>query len=247
MTILGIIGGTGVEHWADAELLDSSEVTTDFGAPSAPLVRYGVGSTEVIFLSRHGKGHDIAPHLVNYRANIRALHDAGVDTVIALNAVGIIGDLCELGGLGLPDQLIDYTYGRQGTFFDGQNGPLRHIDFTEPYCSELHAKLTATASSAGIALSGGGIYGAMQGPRLETRAEVDRLERDGIDYVGMTGAPEAALARELDLSYACLALVVNAAAGRSSVDIHQSLEQNMAAARNHAMELVRKFVNSLTD
>ncbi|MEL7296509.1 MAG: S-methyl-5'-thioinosine phosphorylase [Pseudomonadota bacterium] len=242
---IGIIGGTGVEQWEGAKLVREYDDPTAYGAPSAALQCFEWSGQQIWFLSRHGDGHVVAPHLVNYRANIQALRDAGVTTVIALNAVGVIGRRCPVGGIALPAQLIDYTWGRASTFFDGEAAPLQHIDFSEPYTETLRQSLLAVAREHAIDLADGGVYGATQGPRLETAAEVGRLERDGVDYIGMTGAPEAALAREAGLQYACLALVVNAAAGRGSIGIHAELEHQLAGARGQATELVRSFVASL--
>ncbi|MEM7763248.1 MAG: S-methyl-5'-thioinosine phosphorylase [Pseudomonadota bacterium] len=242
---LGIIGGTGVEEWAGAKIVREQADPTAYGTPSVPLQCFEWCGQQVWFLSRHGDGHVVAPHLVNYRANIQSLRDVGVTTVIALNAVGVIGERCPVGGIALPAQLIDYTWGRASTFFDGEAAPLQHIDFSEPYTESLRQSLLAAARQHDIELADGGVYGATQGPRLETAAEVDRLERDGVDFIGMTGAPEAALAREAELHYACVALVVNAAAGRGSVGIHVELERQLATARAQATELVRSFVASM--
>lgn len=242
MVSVGIIGGTGVEQWPGAEVTERRTVETPWGEPSTALVRLRIDGREVWFLSRHGLGHDIAPHRINYRANIDALASVGCTTILALNAVGIIGMSAPVGGLVLPDQLIDYTWGREGTFFDGTREALEHIEFTEPFDGGLRKALLRAASLAGVALADGGVYGATQGPRLETRAEVDRLERDGVSLIGMTAMPEAALARERELAYACIALVVNAAAGRSDAAIHDDIEASMASARYQAAELVRSFL-----
>ena len=167
----------------------------------------------MVFLARHGDGHTIPPHRINYRANLWALKEAGATAVLGVAAVGAIAGAAP-GDLVLPHQLIDYTHGREATYFDGADGRVEHVDFTQPYSPELRAKCLAAARAAGIALADGGVYGAMQGPRLETAAEIDRMARDGATLVGMTGMPEAALARELGLPYATIAVVVNHAAGR---------------------------------
>ncbi len=244
---LGVIGGTGVEQWPGATTTQAHTPETRFGATSAPLKQIAIGQRHVWFLSRHGEGHDIAPHCINYRANIQALHDVGVTQLVALNAVGIIGDAVAPGGLTLPDQIIDYTSGRAATFFDGVEAPLQHVDFTEPYSEQLRASLLQAAERAGVSLAKGGVYAATQGPRLESRAEVDRLERDGAQVIGMTGMPEAVLARELDIDYACLALVVNHAAGRVSDDgdIHAQLSRHMNRAREQAMRVLAEWINSV--
>jgi 5'-deoxy-5'-methylthioadenosine phosphorylase len=230
----GIIGGTGMAQLAGLEVEGEESVATPWGAPSAPLLRGRFAGMPVVFLARHGRDHDIAPHAVNYRANVWALRDAGVQRVIAVNAVGGISADCPPGTLVVPDQLIDYSWGRAHSFCDGTAMPLEHVDFTEPYCASVREWLLWAGAAAGVEPRDGGIYAATQGPRLETAAEIDRFARDGCDIVGMTGMPEAALARELKLDYACCAVVVNWAAGRGG-DIHAELEAwveiGMAAAR----------------
>lgn len=234
MTMAGIIGGTGMTELAGLDIERRQEVATPWGEPSSPLVFGRFAGVPVVFLARHGLEHSIPPHLVNYRANCWALRDAGVRRVVAVNAVGGISGDCTPGSLVIPDQLIDFTYGREHTYCDGSTVPLSHVDFTEPYSAELREWLLWAGTAAGLEPRDGGIYAATQGPRLETAAEIDRLERHGCDIVGMTGMPEAALARELGLDYACCAVVVNWAAGRGG-DIHAELEQwvagGMAAAR----------------
>lgn len=224
---IAVIGGSGLERMPGVEILDSREMTTPFGPPSAPLMRLTANGRGFWFLSRHGRDHDVAPHRVNYRANLWALDQLGVERVIAVNAVGIVPTDPPLGTLAVPDQLIDYSWGRESTFFDGESAPLEHVDFTDPYDGVLRAALIAHCAELGISCRDGGIYGVTQGPRLETRAEVDRLARDGVEYIGMTGMPEAILARELGLGYACLAVLVNRAAGRGTADIHADLMENL--------------------
>jgi 5'-methylthioinosine phosphorylase len=177
-------------------------------------VRIGtLAGRRVAFLARHGEGHSLPPHRVNYRANLRRLHDLGARRVLAINTVGGIADQYGPRVLGCPDQLIDYTWGRIGTICDEAGTDVLHVDFTEPYTASLRRALLGAAARAGVPLVDGGCYGATQGPRLETRAEIARMRRDGCDLVGMTGMPEAALAREMGLDYACLAVVANWAAG----------------------------------
>jgi purine nucleoside phosphorylase len=182
-----------------------------------------------VFLPRHGSGHTLAPHEVNYRANVWALKDIGASEVIAVNSVGAIDTSLPPGGIAVPDQLIDYTWGRSHSFFEGAGQPVRHADFTEPYSARVRRRLLAAAARAGVPVMDGGVYGATQGPRLESRAEIDRMARDGCAMVGMTGMPEAGLARELDLEYACCAVVVNRAAGRGD-DIHTELARYLDEA-----------------
>ena len=210
---LAIIGGTGIYKLAG--LADEQVVLaqTRYGAPSGP-VRVGtLAGRRVAFLARHGEGHSVPPHKVNYRANLAALHDAGARTVLALNTVGGITGRFGPRVLACPDQLIDYTWGRISTLCEEPGTEVLHVDFGDPYTPALRARILAAAARAGVAVVDGGCYGATQGPRLETKAEIRRLERDGCDLVGMTGMPEAGLARELGLDYACLAVVANWAAG----------------------------------
>jgi 5'-methylthioinosine phosphorylase len=212
--MLGIIGGSGLNRIAELETPRRVAMATPYGEPSAALTVGILQGTEVVFLARHGDGHTIAPHRINYRANIQALHAQGVREIIAVATVGGIRDGLDPGALVVPDQIIDYTHGREATFFDGVAQPLQHIDFTRPFHGALRSRLLHAGMASGEVLHDGGVYGATQGPRLETAAEIDRMARDGADVVGMTGMPEAVLARELGLDYAMLCVVVNAAAGR---------------------------------
>ncbi len=215
---LAIIGGTGLYQLAGLEDVETRHADTPFGAPSAPLRLGRLGRRRVVFLARHGEQHALPPHKVNYRANLAALQAAGVNRVLALNTVGGVTERFGPRVLACPDQLIDYTWGRVSTFCEGdvdagRGNEVLHVDFGDPYTPSLRADVLAAAQRAGVAVVDGGCYAATQGPRLETRAEVARLRRDGCDLVGMTGMPEAGLARELSLNYACLAIVANWAAG----------------------------------
>jgi len=210
---LAVIGGTGLYQLAALQDARALEGGTIYGEPSGP-VRVGrLAGREVAFLARHGEGHGLPPHKVNYRANLRRLADLGVQRVLAINAVGGITDHYGPRVVGVPDQLIDYTWGRVSTLCEEPGTPVLHVDFGDPYSAPLRAAVLAAGVRADVALVDGGCYGATQGPRLETRAEIARMRRDGCDLVGMTGMPEAGLARELGLDYACLALVANWAAG----------------------------------
>ena len=210
---LAVIGGTGVYTLADLQDVQAHDVDTRFGAPSGP-VRVGLlGGQRVAFLARHGEGHSVPPHKINYRANLQVLKDLGATRVLALNTVGGITDACGPRVLACPDQLIDYTWGRISTICEEPGSDVLHVDFGDPYTHLLRQQILAAARATGVALVDGGCYGATQGPRLETRAEIRRLRRDGCDLVGMTGMPEAGLAREMGLEYACLAIVANWAAG----------------------------------
>jgi 5'-methylthioadenosine phosphorylase len=210
--MLAIIGGSGLDALPELRDARGTPLDTPFGR-SATLWRGRLAGTEVLFLARHDTGHRLPPHRINYRANIRALADAGARDVIAVAAVGGIAGHPP-GSLAVPRQIVDYTSGRDATFFDGDGAAVTHVDFTEPYAPALRAALLAAGRAASVALVDGGVYAAVNGPRLETAAEIDRLERDGATMVGMTGMPEAALAREAGLAYAALTLSINHAAGR---------------------------------
>jgi 5'-methylthioinosine phosphorylase len=210
---LAVIGGTGLYRLAALEDEQALEGDTIYGRPSAP-VRVGkLGGRTLAFLARHGEGHSVPPHLVNYRANLRRLADLGVRRVLAINAVGGIGPRFGPRVVAVPDQLIDYTWGRISTICEEPGTPVLHVDFGDPYTASLREAVLAAGRRASVPLVDGGCYGATQGPRLETKAEIARMRRDGCDLVGMTGMPEAGLAREMGLDYACLALVANWAAG----------------------------------
>jgi 5'-deoxy-5'-methylthioadenosine phosphorylase len=244
--MLGIIGGTGLTQLANLEITHRQVARTPYGEPSGALTFGRICGQEVIFLARHGYGHTIPPHLVNYRANLWALRAHGVDRVVSVATVGGIHPELIPGTLVIPDQIIDYTHGRDCTFFVENDKPVIHLDFTVPYCQLMRASLNLAARECGISLRDGGVYGAVQGPRLETAAEINRIERDGADMVGMTGMPEAYLARELELSYAAVGVVVNYAAGRglSIEGIHM---ESIQAVLGEVMEQVRHLLEKLVD
>jgi 5'-methylthioinosine phosphorylase len=214
--MLAIIGGTGLTQLVNLEITQRQVMRTPYGEPSGALTFGTIKQHEVVFLARHGYGHTIPPHKVNYRANLWALRDAGVKRVISVSSVGGISDELLPGRVVVPDQIIDYSHGRDATYFDRSERPVVHIDFTFPYAPALRRRILQASRLAGIDCVDGGVYAATQGPRLETAAEITRMERDGADMVGMTSMPEAVLARELGLEYATIAVVVNDAAGRRS-------------------------------
>jgi 5'-deoxy-5'-methylthioadenosine phosphorylase len=216
MSMLAIIGGSGLTELAELEVTQRLVVRTPYGEPSGALTIGRLRGREVVFLARHGYGHTIPPHEVNYRANIWALHAQEVKDVVSIASVGGIRSDLGPGTLAVPDQIIDYTHGRQSTFFSRTDRGVTHIDFTRPYCETMRLRLIKAAQAAGEPVVPGATYAATQGPRLETAAEIDRLERDGAHLVGMTGMPEAALAREIGLCYAAIAVIVNHAAGRGT-------------------------------
>ena len=243
---LAVIGGTGVYAFPGLEETHRIDASTRWGAPSSAIVVGRLAGKRVAFLARHGEGHTLAPHRINYRANVDALHTLGARRIVGVNAVG--GIRADMGPrvLAVPDQLIDYTTGRASSFCDADGEPVLHIEFGEPYGQSLRSDLLAAAHRAGVAVVDGGCYGATQGPRLETCAEIRRLQRDGCDLVGMTGMPEAALARERGVDYACLAVVANWAAGCGpEPDAPISLEAvhaHLAAATAQVPVIVRTLL-----
>ena len=243
--MLAIIGGSGLTQLASLEVARREVVRTPYGEPSGTLAFGRIGAQEVVFLARHGQGHTIPPHRVNYRANLWALvKAAGAEGIISVASVGGIRDDLGPGALVVPHQIIDYTWGRMHSFFDGGDAPVVHVDFTEPYDRALRERLLCAAAAAGLKTSGAAVYAATQGPRLESAAEIERLARDGADIVGMTGMPEAALARELEIPYAAICAVANWAAGRgdSASTIHFD---RLEAVLQETLGQVRRVIEQL--
>ena len=243
--MLAIIGGTGLTQLNCLHITRREIARTPYGEASQPLIFGELAGVEVVFLARHGAGHTIPPHAVNYRANIWALHAIGVKNVLAIATVGGISSQLSAGDIVLPDQIIDYTHGRKNSYHDGIELPVKHIDFTQPYSASLRKTCAQAASHIKQALVEGGVYACVQGPRLETAAEINRLERDGATLVGMTGMPEAALARELGLHYAALCPVVNHAAGRgdSTKGINfADISANLARTMQSVCSLIEQIV-----
>ena len=241
--MLAIIGGTGLTELANLEVSRRQAVRTPYGEPSGSLTFGTIRGVSVMFLARHGDHHTIAPHQVNYRANLWALKEQGASEIVSVVSVGGIRRNLGPGKIVVPHQIIDYTWGRMSTFFENES-PVRHIDFTEPYTGALRARLLRAAEKSGEAAVDGAVYAATQGPRLETAAEIDRLEKEGADIVGMTGMPEAGLAREIGLAYAAIAVVVNHAAGRG--DSARGIQlQEIEAVLKEAMSRVRKVIGEL--
>ena len=243
---LGVIGGTGVYDFPGLQDVERREAATPFGPASGPVVTGRLVGRPVAFLARHGEGHALAPHRVNYRANLWALHACGARTIVGVNAVGGIRDDMGPQAVVVPDQIIDYTHGRVSSFCDVEGAKVEHIDFSDPYDAGMRQRLLAAAARARVTVIDGGCYGATQGPRLETVAEIARMRRDGCDLVGMTGMPEAVLARELKIDYACLALVANWAAGcgpRSGIPISlPEIFQNLAVAAGRVPLILSQFL-----
>lgn len=237
-----IIIGSGFEAFAASG--EVRRIDTRFGEPSAPVCPVNFEGSNVLVLPRHGEDHSLPPHVINYRANLAALQELGTDSVIALNTVGVVSDVREPGQVAVPDQIIDYTWGRAHTIYNEPGSGFEHIEFTQPFSRALRTAVLAAAEAAGVDCLDGGVYAATQGPRLESAAEVDRLERDGADYVGMTAMPEASLAMELGMDYACLSLIVNKAAGRGEKPIHDDVESSTLSARSQAMQVLKEFFGS---
>jgi 5'-methylthioadenosine phosphorylase len=242
--MLAILGGSGL-----AQLSSLSETTriaarTKYGEPSGPLTLGKMGGREVMFLARHGDAHSIPPHQVNYKANIQALKDAGATRIAAVATVGGIRRDFGPGVLVVPNQIIDYTWGRASTFFEGPGAKVTHVDFTEPYSAVMRKALLVAAKACGEPVVDGGCYGTTQGPRLESAAEIARMERDGADLVGMTAMPEAALAREAGLEYAAIAVVANHAAGKGD-SAHAISLTAIEAVVEQAMRRVRRILENL--
>lgn len=242
MRPLAIIGGTGIDELEGLEVVSDHRVQTPFGEPSRPIQEGRLGNTTLYFLQRHGSPGAIPPHRINYRANIWALKSLGVDGIVAINSVGGITEDMRPGRLLIPDQVIDYTWGREHTFDEGEGGELMHIDFTEPYDRRLRLALLAAADAAGIAHEASGVHGVTQGPRLETAAEIQRLARDGCDVVGMTGMPEAALSCEAQMPYASVCMVVNPAAGLGDLPLTLAMMREILASE---AAVVRKLLSEL--
>ena len=239
MALIAIVGGTGLTQLEGLQISEQKAIQTPYGEPSSELSFGRFGDAEVVFLPRHGQGHQLPPHRINYRANIHALKSVGVSDIIAINAVGSINPAMPAEAIVVPHQIVDYTWGREFTFAD--DGNVIHVDFTYPYHEPLRQGLLRASKSSGVAVHNGGVYGATQGPRLESAAEVDRLDNDGCDLVGMTGMPEAGLAREAELNYGCLALVVNMAAGRSEGVITMA---QIELALDNGMQNVRAILKA---
>lgn len=242
MSKTAIIGGSGLTSLDCVEISETRKVDTQYGSPSSALTFGRYGEKEIVFLARHGNPHTIPPHKINYRANIYALKENEVENIIAINAVGGITSEMYPGRIVIPEQIIDFTYGRKQTYYEDDLAELTHIDFTHPYSVSLREQLATASLTLDLDIFIGGVYAATQGPRLETAAEINKLERDGCDIVGMTGMPEATLARELNIDYACISLVVNWAAGKSDAEItHAVFEKHL----QEGMGKVKTFLDNV--
>ena len=246
MTKVAIIGGTGLTRLNGLDIVSREIVQTPYGETSGPLVKGDLSGNSVYFLPRHGSDHTIPPHKINYRANIWALKEAGIEDVIAINAVGGISDEMQAGVIVVPDQIIDYTWSRINTFFEDGLDNVVHIDFTYPFCETLRSKIINAASARHVDLVRQATYAATQGPRLETIAEIKRLENDGCHIVGMTCMPEAALAREKDLCYASISVVANLAAGKGDEELTmEMIEKNLTGGMDKVKKLLETVIAEL--
>lgn len=245
MSLLAVIGGSGFQRLGGLVVTETRHLDTPFGPISAPIMRGQLVERPILFLARHGDGRRLPPHRINYRANLWALHACGAELIVGLAAVGGITPRFGPRTFAIPNQIIDYTYGREQSFHDGESHPFQHIDFTEPYCRELRGQLLHACKVAGVSAEATATYGATQGPRLETRSEIARMERDGCDLVGMTAMPEAALARELGMSYASLAFVVNWAAGKAEGGITMTEIEAHIAHCTHQVEQILKALTTI--
>lgn len=244
MGVLAVIGGSGFSRLAALANVEFLAQETPFGPTSSPIARGRLQGREILFLPRHGEDHRLPPHLINYRANLWGLRALGADRAVGLAAVGGIAPGLGPRTFAVPDQIVDYTYGREHTFNDGAAGRIVHVDFTEPYCADLRRGLLRACARAGVPAAARATYAATQGPRLETAAEIARLERDGCDLVGMTGMPEASLARELGVRYASLAFVVNWAAGKADGVISpEEIGEHLA----YCADLVERVLSALAE
>lgn len=238
---IGIIGGSALTSIENLKISHKEMVNTPYGLPSCPVIFAKYDDKDVVFIHRHGFSHSIPPHEINYRANLWAMKNLGVSHIVAIAAVGGITEAMSPLKLVIPDQIIDYTYGRKHTYYDCETDEVVHIDFTEPYSSDIRECMINAATNEQLEYVATGVYAATQGPRLETAAEINKLERDGCDIVGMTGMPEAALARELDINYASASMVVNWAAGKGDgghISIEE-IEKNIQAG----MKIIRKHIS----
>ena len=244
--MLAIIGGRGLTQLANLRITHQQVMRTPYGEPSGAFLFGTLNQHEVIFLARHGYGHTIPPHLVNYRANLWVLREQGASKVISVATVGGIRADLKPGVIVVPDQIIDYTHGRDATFFEARDKPFSNTDFTFPYSAALRSQILRSAQTAHQPCIDGGVYAATQGPRLDSIAEINRYERDRADMVGMTGMPETALAKELELDYATIAVVANYAAGRGDSTAGINIETVNATA-SAAMVRVRSILECVVN
>ncbi len=242
MKTTAIIGGSGLTQMTSIKIIEQKQFQTPYGSPSSACTIGEFCGQKVIFLARHGDPHKIAPHKINYRANLWALKQAGAEQIIAVAAVGGITSEMYPARIAIPEQIIDYSYGREHTYFAEETGAVDHIDFSFPYDENLRQQIILSAQSLEINIQAGGVYGCTQGPRLETAVEITRMQRDGCHLVGMTGMPEAALARELQMPYVCCAVIANWAAGKSAGEISMpEILKNLGQGMIDTEQLLQRY------
>ena len=229
------------------EIVTRSPTKTPYGEPSSAVLTLDVGGVRLACIARHGEPHTLAPHEINYRANLWALGQRGARVIVGVNTVGAIAPALLPGELAVPDQLIDYTHGRIARF-SGAGVPVRHVEFAEPFSPLVRGRIAGAIADCGFVVNAG-TYGVTQGPRLETAAEIARMKRDGCAMVGMTAMPEAALARELDIDYAICAIAVNHAAGcgHDGASIGAQVEHFIGAGFARAKTVLVRLASTLPD
>ncbi|MGI6067007.1 MAG: S-methyl-5'-thioadenosine phosphorylase [Bacillota bacterium] len=243
---IAIIGGTGVYNPSLLSNVKEKVVTNRYGEAKLAIGTYQ--EREVVFMTRHGSGHSVPPHLVNYRANIWALKGLGVQRILATAAVGSLNELMEPGDFVLVDQFLDFTKNRRNTFYDGGEMGVVHTDMTHPYCPHLREVLAEAARNLGITVHKTGTYVCTEGPRFESSAEIKMYRMFGGDLVGMTSVPESTLAREAGICYATVAMVTNFAAGISPRELtHQEVLETMKANGENLNKLLMKTVEMIPE
>ena len=240
---LAIIGGSLLKGISNLSTIAEERINTPFGSPSGHFVTGMIGDVEVVYTNRHGSEHHIAPHQINYKANIFVLKTLEVTDIIAVTAVGGITETMSPMKWVVPGQIIDYTHGRAQTYSDVNDTKVNHVDFSYPFDETLRNRLISVLEKQTRQHETQGTYGVMQGPRLETIAEIKRLQQDGCDIVGMTAMPEASLARELEMNYATLSLVVNWAAGKGGGELISMDEIKQFIAKGN--EVCEKIINEV--
>ncbi len=239
----GVIGGTGFYGVCEGEEAETLRVETRYGVVEVDRAR--LGGVEVAFVARHGKEHSVPPHRVNYRGNMAALRELGIRNVLASAAVGSMSEELPPGSLVVLTQFLDFTRNRPSTFFDGEEGEVRHVDMTEPYCAHLRAELQAAAEELGEKVRPEGTYVCAEGPRFETAAEIEMFKKLSGDVVGMTSVPEVVLAREAEMCYAAVGIVTNWAAGVSKEPLkHDAVSAFMDRQTPRVRELFREVVKT---
>jgi len=243
---IGVIAGSGLYEIEGVAVRDIKKVSTPYGEPSDVYRLCEMSSIEFVFLARHGTPHHIPPHMINYRANIWGFRELGVERILSINAAGAISRGVKPGDIVIPDQVIDMTHGRHSTFYDGDE--VVHIDFTMPYCPELRNAIIDAGREAGLQLAGSGTYICVNGPRLESRAEIEFFAHIGADIVGMTGMPEACLARELELCFAAVSVATNYAAGIYGGRLTTTeVVETMKAARERIKNLLNETLKAIPE